>query len=145
MNFIRDEGGAVLIETAFIAPVLLIMSIGAFDVSKGVARQTELQEVAAEFAAIAMARETVGQAELEQMKDIAIASARIDEDAIDIAENVKCGTEAELYASNYECPGDAEQSRILTISIEDTYNPTWTSFGVGGPIELSVVRSVQIQ
>jgi len=87
----RDERGAVLIETAIIAPVLLVMSIGAYDVSRGVARQTELQEVTAEFAAIAMARESVGQTEIEQMKEIAVASARVDENAIEIVENVKCG------------------------------------------------------
>jgi uncharacterized membrane protein len=140
-----DEHGAVLIETAIIAPVLLIMSIGAYDVSRGVARQTELQEVTAEFAAIAMARETVGQAELDQMKDIAVASAGIDEDAITISENVKCGTAPDLQIPTYDCPGDEEQSRILTISINDTYTPSWTSFGVGQPINLSVTRSVQIQ
>jgi Flp pilus assembly protein TadG len=140
-----DERGAVLVETAVIAPVLLIMSIGAYDVSRGVARQTELQEVAAEFAAIAMARESVGQAELDQMKQIAVAAAGVEDSAIDVAEYVKCGIAPELYVATYSCPGDEEQSRILTISIDATYVPTWTSFGVGEPINLTVTRSVQIQ
>lgn len=141
----RDERGAVLIETAIIAPVLLVMSIGAYDVSRGVARQTELQEVTAEFAAIAMARESVGQTEIEQMKEIAVASARVDENAIEIVENVKCGIAPDVYDASYLCPGSEEQSRLLTIAIEATYVPTWTNFGVGRPINLSVTRSVQIQ
>jgi len=45
----RDERGAMLIETAFIAPVLILMSLGAFQVSQVVARQTELQEAAAQW------------------------------------------------------------------------------------------------
>jgi Flp pilus assembly protein TadG len=141
----RDERGAVLIETALITPVLLIMSIGAYDVSRGVARQTELQEVAAEFAAIAMARETVGVAELEQMKEIAAASAGVDEDAVTVSENIKCGTAPELYVATHECLDDEEQSRILTIEVEATYTPTWTSFGMGEPLNLNVTRTVQIQ
>lgn len=141
----RDERGSVLIETAIVAPVLLLMSVGAYDVSRGVARQTELQEVAAQFAAIAMARETVGETELAQMKAIAVATAGVEEEAIDIVENVKCGIEPDLYAATYECPGDDEQSRILTITIDAAYVPTWTSFGIGDPINLNVTRSVQIQ
>ena len=92
-----------------------------------------------------MARETVGQTEIEQMKEIAVASARVDENAIEIVENVKCGIAPDVYDASYLCPGSEEQSRLLTITIEATYVPTWTNFGVGRPINLSVTRSVQIQ
>jgi Flp pilus assembly protein TadG len=143
-NLRGDDRGAVLIETAFITPVLLIMSIGAYDISRGVARQTELQEVAAEFAAIAMARETVSDAELEQMKEIAVASAGVDEDAVEIVQNTKCGTNPTLRSATYSCLSNEERSLILTITINTVYTPTWTDFGVGGPIQLKVVRSVQI-
>ena len=48
----RDERGAMMIETAIVAPVLILMSMGAFQVSQVVARQTELQNAAAEASAI---------------------------------------------------------------------------------------------
>ncbi|MCB2056947.1 MAG: pilus assembly protein, partial [Novosphingobium sp.] len=38
----------MLVETAIVAPVLVLMSMGAFQVSQVVARQTELQGAAAE-------------------------------------------------------------------------------------------------
>ena len=47
----RDATGAMAIETAIVAPVLVLMAFGSFQVSSMVARQTELQSAAAEAAA----------------------------------------------------------------------------------------------
>ena len=60
---VRDDRGSMAIETAFVAPVLLLLSLGGFEVSQMVAGQTELQSAAAEAAAVvrAVAPETTGE------------------------------------------------------------------------------------
>ena len=50
-TLLRDTRGAMLIETAIVAPVLVLMSLGAFQVSTMVARQSELQSAVAEASA----------------------------------------------------------------------------------------------
>ncbi|NCU11657.1 MAG: pilus assembly protein, partial [Sphingomonadaceae bacterium] len=51
----RESDGAMVIETALVAPVLVLLSLGAFQISGVIARQTELQSAASEAAAIALA------------------------------------------------------------------------------------------
>ena len=51
----RDQQGTMVIETAIVAPVLVLMALGAFQVSQLVARQLELESAATEAAAIALA------------------------------------------------------------------------------------------
>ena len=54
-SFRRNQRGAVIIETAFVAPVLALLGLGAFQVSQAVARQHELQAGADDAAAMALA------------------------------------------------------------------------------------------
>ena len=55
LAFLRDNRGAVVIETAIVAPVLALMGVGAFQVSQVVARQHELQTGADDAASMALA------------------------------------------------------------------------------------------
>jgi Flp pilus assembly pilin Flp len=139
----RDQRGAVLVEMAMITPVLATMMVGAFDVSRAVARQTELQEVAAEFSAVAMAT-TLTQDSLQSLREIAAQSAGIETDKVAIQANTRCGTDPEFLEAGEDCNDDEEEADFLTISIEDQYVPIWTQFGIGGAIDLSVTRSAQI-
>jgi len=43
-----------------------------------------------------------------------------------------------------DCTDAAQVSTYIKITLTDTYTPQWTSFGVGGPVNYSVVRMVQI-
>ena len=51
----RDARGSVAIETAIVAPVLVLLALGTFDVSQMVSRQDDLQSAAAEAEAIVQA------------------------------------------------------------------------------------------
>ncbi|MEY4269940.1 MAG: hypothetical protein RLZZ58_1156 [Pseudomonadota bacterium] len=139
----HDRRGAVIIETALITPLLLIMSIGAYDVSRLVARQTELQEVAAEVSAIAMAQ-VAEDRDLDQLQAIAVAASGVDDDNVSIVENVKCGTDDDLEVAGYECAEGEETSTMLVIEIDATYVPYYSNFGVKHNIELNITRSVQV-
>lgn len=133
----------MIVETALITPLLLIMSIGAYDVSRLIARQTELQEVASEVAAIAMAQ-VAADRNLDQLQDIAVAAANVDDDKVSITEFVKCGTSTDLQAAGHECPEGEETSTMLVIDIDDTYVPYYSNFGVKHRVELNISRSVQV-
>ena len=54
-RLLENEAGAVAIETAIAMPILLLLSLGGFQISSLVARQTELQAAMAEAQAVALA------------------------------------------------------------------------------------------
>jgi hypothetical protein len=138
-----DTHASVLIETAFALPLLVILMLGAFDVSRMVARQTELQEVAAEVAAASMAREP-NDATMIALARMAQISGGLSDDQVKLDRKVKCGISPELHDKDHACDKDVESSTFVMLTLSDTYEPAWTSFGIGEPVELSVDRSVQV-
>ena len=69
----RDTRGSMAIETAFIVPVLAVMSIGGFEVSGMVSRQSELQSAVAEAAQIAIASTPDEQSERNTIESVIMA------------------------------------------------------------------------
>ena len=140
----RDQRGAIAIETAVVAPVLALMSVGAFQVSAMVARQSELQSAAAEAEAIALASPPDTVAERNTLKQIIMASARLDADQVTLVEKFRCNSAANLVDSSGTCATGDEISTFVQITITDTYTPQWTHFGVGEPLDYNLVRTVQV-
>ncbi len=140
----RDVKGVVAIETAIITPVLALMAIGAYQVSALVARQQELQSGASEAAAIAFAKSPTTAADRTVLRDIIKTSLNLTDDQVTVANLFRCGT-TETYATELTACGPEEiVSTYIHITITDTYVPQWTAFGVGGPINFNVTRTVQI-
>ena len=54
-RLLRDSQGVAAIETALVAPVLILLSLGSFQISQMVARQHELSNGADEAAAMGAA------------------------------------------------------------------------------------------
>jgi Flp pilus assembly protein TadG len=143
MRLQRDRRGSVIVETALITPVLLIMSIGAYDVSRMIARKTELQEVAAEVAAIAMAQTNANRS-TTSLKDIAVAAAGVPASAVTVTEYLKCGVNTALVAITAPCATTVESAQYVVITINASYTPYSTNFGVGSAVALNITRSVQV-
>jgi Flp pilus assembly protein TadG len=137
------ERGAVAIETAIVAPVLVMMALGAFDASSIVARQTELQSAAAEAAAIVRAKPPTDASERTTIDDVVEVSAGLTEAQVTIAEVFRCGT-ATVYALSDTCLVDEKVSTYIKITVTDTYEPVWTQFGVGEDVSYNIERVVQI-
>lgn len=138
-----DRRGTVLVETAIAAPFLVLVMLGAFDVSRMVARQTELQEVAAEVASIAMASAPDAQG-LATIKTIAVQTANVPTDNVELTQYYRCNSDTTLQTSKTSCSTGAEVSTMLKVRIRSTYTPVWTRFGVGAPVSLDVSRLVQV-
>lgn len=132
------------IETAFIAPLLATLALGSFEIGSVVSRQHELQTAASEGESIALAASAGATVEIATLEDILETSMNLEDDQVDIAMRYRCDDVDELHTTIASCDEDATISSYVRIDLTDTYDPVWTSFGVGGPIDLSVERLVQI-
>ena len=129
------------IETAIVAPVLLLMSLGAFQISAVVARQNELQSAAAEAEAIALAAPLV---ENTTIKSIIMASAGLSPDQVTVNTVYRCSNDEDFTTHPESCASAAETSTFLKIYMTDTYAPRWVQFGLGETLTYHVTRTVQL-
>ena len=139
-----DRTGTVAIETALVAPILALLSVGAYQVSALVTRQQELQSGAAEAAAIALAQTPTTEAARTTLRDIVRTSLNLPEGQVQVTNQFRCGTSETYVNLISDCASGDIVSTYLRIEITDTVVPNWTSFGIGEPISFDVVRTVQI-
>ncbi|MFM5947968.1 MAG: TadE/TadG family type IV pilus assembly protein [Novosphingobium sp.] len=138
----RDSDGAMVIETAIVAPVLVLMSLGAFQISTVIARQTELQNAAAEASAIALAAAPDTLAKRVTLKNVIQASTGLPSNKVIISEAFRCDSQTGYVNNATSCNSSNVVSRYVRIQLLDTYTPTWTRFGVGSAINFNEVRYV---
>lgn len=139
----QDERGAMLIETAIVAPVLILLSMGAFQISQVVARQSELQGAAAEALSIAIAAPPETAEERTILKNVIMASTGLDSSQITVIDQYRCGSATIYVDAATECI-DTKVSSYVHIQLTDTYTPAWTQWGFGSPITYNVSRYVMI-
>ena len=152
----RNEDGSMVIETAFVAPILLVMALGGFEVSTIVARQTELQSAAAEAAAIVRAVIPEDADARNTVRDIVATSICKGKTRTTILGRSTCGTTSVAVNRRWRCGtagdyvilsgtcGSATEYKFIRVNIQDTYTPMWTNFGVGSAITYNISRTVQI-
>ncbi|TRD12586.1 pilus assembly protein [Erythrobacter insulae] len=143
-SFIADIRGSMAIETAFVAPMLIIMTLGTFEVGTIVARQHELQSAANEAEIIIMATNVGATVEISEVETILRDSVGLSADKITVDREYRCNQANGKVKDKGNCAGGAVISEYITVSMTDSYTPTWTAFGVGKAINFSVDRSVQI-
>lgn len=139
----RNEDGSMAIETAFVAPVLLVLALGGFEVSSMVARQTELQTAAAEAAAVVRAVIPETAAERTTVRDILVTSTGLTNDQVTISEVYRCGTTNVYVTIINSCVGGT-QYKFIKVELTDTYAPVWTKFGIASGFDYNITRTVQI-
>ena len=138
-----DRRGTMAIETAIVAPMLILLSVGGFEVSAIVTRQSELQSAAAEAVAIVMAATPENQTQIDQIEAVVEGSTGIPEENVTFELQYRCGTGARGPDPS-TCADVDTLSTFIVISMTHSYEPVWTQFGVGGPLEYNIVRTVQV-
>jgi len=142
-----DARGTITIEMAIIAPVLVLLGLGSFDVSELVSRQSDLQSAAAEAETIVQASAPTDSAARDKVRDIMKSSIDPDNTNPNDTEAVsliyRCGT-GDYQTLLPACATGTKLSTYIKIELTDSYAPRWTSFGVGQTINYDVVRMVQI-
>lgn len=140
----RDRRGSMAIETAIVAPVLILLSVGGFQVSAMVARQSELQSAAAEAEAIALAVNPQTQEQIDTIEEVIMASADLPDASVTITTVFRCNSDANYVASAAACATSDEVSTFLQIFMTDTYTPQWTHLGIGEAMTYRLTRTVQL-
>lgn len=137
----RDRGGSMAVETAIVLPTLLLLSLGAFQVSKMVARQVELQNAVSEAAQIALATTPDTAAKRTTIRDIIKTSTGItDNSKVLVTNEYRCGTGA-MQATSI-CGTGVALTTYLKIAVVATFTPIWTSYGAGSGFDYAVTRRI---
>lgn len=141
-RLLADKRGTMVVETALVAPVLILMAIGGFQVSDLVARQHNLESAAAMAEQIALAAKPDSQTKINTMKSVISASTGVPAAHIQTSFIYRCGTTTATQNNN-NCGTDPAWTFVQIVLI-DTYVPAWTHLGIGSNVALRVSRTVQI-
>lgn len=141
-RLVRDIRGTTVIETALLAPVLICLSLGGFEVSRIIARQHELQSGAADAEQIVLAAASGSATDTTTIKNVLVNTLNIPASNVDVDKLYRCGTDNSL--SDTQCAASSWQSTYVQVTFRDTYTPIWTSFGVSHAIDYNVQRLIQV-
>lgn len=144
-RLLRCRTGAMAIETALVAPVLAVLSIGTFEVGTMVSRQQELQSGASEAEGIILAAAASGGASSDDIKVVIEQSLDLDDGQVELTQRFRCNSEDELILDGTGCDDTKPVYRYVHVVLTDTYTPVWANFGVGGPIDYNVERTVMVR
>lgn len=137
-----DRRGAVLVETAIVGPVLILMSLGAFEVGSMVARNSELVGAVAEAQSMVLAVDIDTQQKRDQLKDLIADSTGLSPENVTVEEMYRCNGSQNYVASMADCATGDRVSSLIRIEVVDSYEPLWTKFGVSKPLEYRVDRHI---
>lgn len=156
-SFIADAQGSMLIETAFIAPALVALTLGGVEVSSMVARQTELQTIAANGMEIILAAAPTDDAEgertLNELKTylaeesgltLVNTGSQIAPGQVSVYRRWRCGNNSARQAEEGCANASQTLSTFVVIYMKQNYSPIWTNFGIGNDLTFEVKRSIQI-
>ncbi|MXO48514.1 pilus assembly protein [Erythrobacter vulgaris] len=139
-----DRNGSMVIETAIVLPVLIMLCLGGFEVSRLVSRNNELQIAVAEAGSIVLASLPEEQSDIDKLEEIIETSTGLPPDKVTLAKKYRCNSDASLVVDITTCPTGAVISEFVEIEIADWYTPIWTDFGVGQTVNYDLTRRVQI-
>lgn len=140
-RLVRDVDGTMAIETAIVAPVLLLLSLGGFQISSLVARQTELQSAMAEAEAVAQAIDPDTAAKLATVQQIIMTSTNLPAENVAVANVYRCNN-GDYQAAATACVTGDKISSFVRIDVTDSYTPIWTRFGMGSAISMNQTRYI---
>jgi Flp pilus assembly protein TadG len=140
----RSIAGSVVVETAIVAPVLVLLALGTFDISRMVGRQSDLQTGATEVQSIVLAVSNGTATDVNTIQSVLMSTLSLPSNKVTVVKMFRCGTNSALVAASTSCNSNAVISTYVQVTLTDTYTPMWTNFGVGQPMNYHVQRTVQI-
>lgn len=143
-NLCASAQGSVVIETAIVAPVLVLLSLGTFDVSRMVARQHELQIGATDLEGIVLAVAKGPGTNVTLIRNALASSLNLPLSKVGVVKIYRCGSSTSMVAASSSCPDPNDTSVYVQVTLTDTYSPLWTQFGVGSALNYNLVRTVQV-
>lgn len=141
----RAEDGAMAIETAIVAPLLLLLSLGGYQISSLIARQMELQSAMAEAEAVALAIDPDTVDKLATVQQILMASTSLPITQVTVANQYRCNNNNNYETSTAPCAVGDKVSSYVKIDLTDSYAPIWAQYGLGSAIALNQTRYVMFK
>jgi Flp pilus assembly pilin Flp len=143
----RDRSGVSIIETALIAPIILMLLAGMVDFAMGFSLKLKTQQAAARSIEYAT---TAGLEKLsnQDLQAEAAAAASVPANNVDVDIWLECnGVEPE---TGVECNDGDESARYVSIRIANSYQPILgpllpASIAQGGAISFSGFSSARLQ
>ena len=140
-----DERGAAVVETAIIAPVLAMLAIGSYDMSRMIARQHDLQGGASDVEGIILAVATGPGTNVQKIEAVLEDSLGLSQSgSVTVVKRFRCGVAETLVTQSSDCTSDDTVATYVQVTLTETYSPTWTKFGIGDDLDYSFVRTIQI-
>ena len=143
-RFAQDERGTFAIETVLVMPLLVLMSLGVYEVSSIVSRQQELQSAASEAEMIILSAANSSGVSSDDLKTIIKASVGLTDEQLTLQAQWRCNDETTKETDPTECDISEPISEYVQLTITDSYAPIWTTYGVGSTFNYTVVRTVQV-
>lgn len=140
-----DERGAAVVETAIIAPVLALLALGSYDMSRMIARQHDLQGGASDVEGIILAVATGPGTNVQKIEAVLESSLDLSNSgSVTVVKRFRCGVSDTLVAAANECTNDDTVATYVQVTLTETYTPTWTKFGIGSDLDYNFTRTIQI-
>ena len=79
---------------------------------------------------------------LASVKDRLCVMTGLAQDKVTVSNVYRCGVDTSFVTLVSACAGS--YSTFVRVVLTDTYTPTWTKFGLGGAVNYSVTRQVQV-
>lgn len=149
----RDTGGSMVIETAIVAPVLVLLALGGFDTSHMVSRQNELQSGAEQGTAVALAANLGAQTNTDELATLLRNSLNLQGNQVIVTKIYRCETSTAYVSNSSACANyfnssdttaPVRYSTYVKIQLTDSYQPIWSHLGLGGAFNFHVTRTVQL-
>lgn len=142
---LRDDRGVLAIESAIVAPLLVLMALGVFQVGTMVSRQQELQSGASDVTAIILAAASGPGTSSEDIKTVIKSSLNLTDSQVTLEQRYRCGAATTLTDDPATCASGTQVSEYVLLKLTDTYTPMWAQYGVGAPFTYAVNRTIQIK
>ena len=138
-----DQRGSTLIETAIVAPALLVMALGTYDAGQMIAQQHRLQSGAADTESIVLAVANGTATDTSAIRTALANSLEINASKITVERVYRCNAQDSLSTQS-TCGNGQRRSTYVRVTFVDSYTPKWTDFGIGGPVNYRVQRLVLV-
>ena len=146
LNLARNQRGSVIIELAFIAPILATMIVGVVDLSAAYGRKLVLEQAAQR--AVEKIMQTTGEDTVDAtIRNEAAAAAGIPVSQVTVSFTLTCNGVSTDYAT--KCADASTAVRYIEISLWDTYTPiipaTFTGMNSDGTYTLTAKNGIRTQ
>jgi Flp pilus assembly protein TadG len=143
----RDRRGVSIIETALIAPVIIMLLAGSVDLAMGFSFKLKTQQAAARSIEYATTRGLENLSE-QQLQDEAAAAAKVPSNQVDV--NIWLECDGVAPETGVDCTDEQSLARYVSVRIENSYEPLLgpllpASIAKGGAIEFFGFSSARLQ